>query len=106
MIRAMLVLFDIDGTLLLSRHAGRDCFLAAAQELFGAAFSPDDRLFPGGLDPFIWREMCARHGIHDGDVQPERFRATSRECRVSRRWLWTTEVPMALPRKRNGLVPE
>jgi phosphoglycolate phosphatase-like HAD superfamily hydrolase len=72
----MLVLFDIDGTLLLSRHAGRDCFHAAARELFGTDFQQDDRLFPGGLDPFIWRELCARHDIHDGETQPEAFRAT------------------------------
>ncbi|MHC4844847.1 MAG: HAD family hydrolase [Planctomycetota bacterium] len=72
----MLILFDIDGTLLLSRHAGRDCFHAAARELFGTDFAQDDMLFPGGLDPFIWRELCARHDIHDGDAQPERFRAT------------------------------
>lgn len=65
----MLLLFDIDGTLLLSRGAGAEAVLAACHELFGREFEVERRSFAGHLDPLIWRDLCARNGVDD----PERF---------------------------------
>jgi phosphoglycolate phosphatase-like HAD superfamily hydrolase len=74
----MLVLFDVDGTLLLSRGASLRCYRAAARELFGREMSSEGMQTAGGLDPLIWRALCANNGIHaqEADRQHERFRAT------------------------------
>ncbi|HTE05347.1 MAG TPA: HAD hydrolase-like protein [Planctomycetota bacterium] len=73
----MLILFDIDGTLLLSRGAGMQCFLEAGRELFAREFRRDGMNFGGGLDPLIWRELCALNGVSEADAreQHDRFRA-------------------------------
>jgi phosphoglycolate phosphatase len=71
----MLVLFDIDGTLLLSRGASMACFKAAGRELFARDFETDGVSFGGGLDPQLWRALCRRNGIEDAEAHHERFRA-------------------------------
>jgi phosphoglycolate phosphatase len=73
---AMLVLFDIDGTLLLSKGAGMQCFLQAGSELFAREFSREGLYFGGGLDPLIWRSLCALNGIPESAAaeQHDRFR--------------------------------
>jgi len=72
----MLVLFDIDGTLLLSHGAGMQCFLQAGSTLFAREFRHDGLRFGGGLDPLIWRALCAANGVTDEDAHShhERFR--------------------------------
>ena len=74
----MLVLFDVDGTLLLSRGASLRCYRAAARELFGREMSTQGMQTAGGLDPMIWRALCAVNGIDavDAAKHHERFRAT------------------------------
>jgi len=74
----MLVLFDVDGTLLLSRGASLRCYRAAAKELFGREMETDGMKTAGGLDPLIWRALCAVNGIDDERARREhdRFRAT------------------------------
>lgn len=59
-----LVLFDIDGTLLLSDGAGRRAIIRALREVYGAA-GPDDFHFDGKTDPQIVREMMRLAGLDD-----------------------------------------
>ncbi len=58
-----LLLFDIDGTILLTGGAGRRAVLEAGQGLFGAAFSVEGVSFGGALDPLIFRELLERNGV-------------------------------------------
>jgi phosphoglycolate phosphatase len=73
----MLILFDIDGTLLLSRGVGMQCFLDAGRGLFAREFRRDGMNFGGGLDPLIWRSLCALNGVSEADAREhhDRFRA-------------------------------
>lgn len=74
----MLVLFDVDGTLLLSKGASLRCYRAAAKELFGREMETDGMKTAGGLDPLIWLALCAVNGIDEERARREhgRFRAT------------------------------
>jgi phosphoglycolate phosphatase-like HAD superfamily hydrolase len=68
----MLILFDIDGTLLLTQKAGIKAMQTAAQELFGSHVSFDGVDFAGRLDPLIWKAAA-----HHNDLDPsehDRFR--------------------------------
>jgi phosphoglycolate phosphatase len=58
-----LVLFDIDGTLLLSDGAGKRALQRALREVFGST-GPTDYFFDGKTDPQIVRELM-RHDGHD-----------------------------------------
>ncbi|HZM00688.1 MAG TPA: HAD hydrolase-like protein [Planctomycetota bacterium] len=73
----MLVLFDVDGTLLLSRGASLRCYRAAARELFGREMNTEGMQTAGGLDPLIWRDLCAVNGIgaEEALARHEEFRA-------------------------------
>ena len=65
----MLVLFDIDGTLLKSQHAGVHAMLAAFHQLHpDRRFSFDGVDIAGRLDTLIYDEMTQRHGV-PGDAQ-------------------------------------
>lgn len=70
----MLVLFDIDGTLLLSRGASMECFRAAGHEVLGRELAVEGQNFGGGLDPLIWRELCRRNGVSDAAAHHAAFR--------------------------------
>lgn len=59
-----LVLFDIDGTLLLSDGAGRRAIMRALREVYGAT-GPDDYHFDGKTDPQIVRELMRFAGLED-----------------------------------------
>ena len=60
----MLVLFDIDGTLLKSQHAGVHAMLAAFHQLHpDRRFSFDGVDIAGRLDTLIYDEMTSRHGV-------------------------------------------
>ena len=69
-----LVLFDIDGTLLLSDGAGRRAIHRALVEVFGST-GPEDYHFDGKTDPQIVRELMrlAGHGDHHIDAQMSRL---------------------------------
>ena len=71
----MLVLLDIDGTLLLSRGASMQCFREAGRELLSREFETGGTNFSGGLDPLIWRTLCAHNGVGDADGHHAAFRA-------------------------------
>jgi phosphoglycolate phosphatase-like HAD superfamily hydrolase len=66
-----LILFDIDGTLLLPKGAGRVAMRLAAEEVFGAPVAIDDHHFGGKTD---WRnvlEIMASHGFEQELVEPK-----------------------------------
>jgi phosphoglycolate phosphatase-like HAD superfamily hydrolase len=70
-----LVLFDVDGTLMLSGGAGMRAMKAVAEELFGADFRWDGIVVSGHLDPLIFAEAAARNGLDDDPSHHERFRS-------------------------------
>lgn len=58
----MLILFDIDMTLLRTNGAGRVAMAAAGESLFGHSFSIDAVDFAGRLDPLILADLLTRNG--------------------------------------------
>lgn len=58
-----LVLFDIDGTLLLTRGHGLAAMLDVGRELFGPAFRSDGVDFAGRLDPLIIGDLFDLNGV-------------------------------------------
>ncbi|MBX3383091.1 MAG: HAD hydrolase-like protein [Phycisphaeraceae bacterium] len=61
----MLLLFDIDATLLSTRGAGVAAMREAASRRFGVEFSTQGIEFAGRLDPLIIGDMLRRHGVDD-----------------------------------------
>ncbi len=95
----MLVLFDIDGTLLLSQHAGVHGMHDAAHALYGEKFTFDGVEVAGRIDPQIWHDVARANGIDDPDVHHDRFRACYAE-HLARR-LETNNTVVLLP----GVAP-
>jgi phosphoglycolate phosphatase-like HAD superfamily hydrolase len=93
----MLVLFDIDGTLLLSHGASLRCYRLAAAELFGRELLAEGMRTAGGLDPLIWRAFCGLNGIppHEAEARHDTFRAAY--ARILERELSAGGVAYALP---------
>lgn len=81
----MLVLFDIDGTLITSRLEDNDggsrdgvgtaSMIEAGRNLYGPAFTLDGIEIAGRLDLLIWRDAARKYGIHIQEAEHERFRA-------------------------------
>jgi len=69
-----LLLFDIDGTLLLTGGAGMRAMAAAGTKLFGIPFQLDGYNPDGMLDPIIYRDLTARYNIPDAPRHHEAFR--------------------------------
>jgi len=65
-----LVLFDIDGTLLLTKGAGRRAIHRALREVFGSV-GPADYHFGGKTDPQIVRELMRLEGHEDECIDRE-----------------------------------
>ena len=72
-----LVLFDIDGTLLLSDGAGRRAIHRALREVFGAV-GPSDYHFGGKTDPQIVRELMRLEGHGDERIDRDMQRLLAR----------------------------
>lgn len=64
----MLVLFDIDGTLLVTKRSGIEAMRRAGADLFGEGFTADGVDFSGRLDPVIIAQLLARN---DREATPE-----------------------------------
>jgi phosphoglycolate phosphatase len=62
-----LVLFDIDGTILLTDGAGKRAIHRALREVFGST-GPDDHNFGGKTDPQIVRELMRIEGHEDPHI--------------------------------------
>ncbi|MCK6448419.1 MAG: HAD hydrolase-like protein [Planctomycetes bacterium] len=69
-----LVLFDLDGTLLLTRRAGWEAMLEACEAVFGRRFRHERTRIDGNLDPLIWRGLCAENDVQEPETHHERFR--------------------------------
>jgi phosphoglycolate phosphatase-like HAD superfamily hydrolase len=71
----VLLLFDIDGTLLLTDGAGLRAFDHVGRTLFGAHFSWDGIMTAGGLDPVLFAEAAVANGLDDDPAHHDRFQA-------------------------------
>lgn len=92
-----LVLFDIDGTLLLTAGAGRRAIREAVAELVGEA--DFDRVrFDGKTDPQIIVELLEMAG-HDDPREPERL------GRIARHYLGMLRQELARPTTVTTLMP-
>lgn len=72
----MLVLFDIDGTLLISLRAGVGAMQTALRELHGVDISFDGVEIHGRLDTLIWRDLANRYGLPAHEEAHQTFRST------------------------------
>jgi phosphoglycolate phosphatase len=69
---AMLILFDIDMTLITTEGSGRRAMVSAGRAMFGPGFSAEGIPTGGRLDPLIIADMFGRAGIKP---TPDRVRA-------------------------------
>jgi phosphoglycolate phosphatase len=70
-----LVLFDVDGTLLLTGGAGMRAMHRAAVSVFGEGFSWEGVVVSGHLDPLIFAEAARRNGFEPDPERHAAFRA-------------------------------
>ena len=70
----MLILFDIDGTILNSEGVGIRSIEQAAGQIFGKSCSLDGIQVGGRLDPLIWEDVCEKYGKENSEVLHEKFR--------------------------------
>ncbi|MBT8485388.1 MAG: HAD hydrolase-like protein [Phycisphaerales bacterium] len=71
----MLILFDIDGTLLLTDGAGLRAMADAGHAMRGAPFALDGVTYAGRLDTLIWDDVARLNGIDDPAERHAEFRA-------------------------------
>jgi phosphoglycolate phosphatase len=69
-----LLLFDIDGTLIIGYGAGTRAMTRAGRAICGDAFSLEGMRIGGSLDPLIYSEAARRMGIEDPDPMHDAFR--------------------------------
>ncbi len=82
---AMLLLFDVDGTLLLSSGQGAKAMQEAGREVLGPTFSLSNVTFAGRLDPIIFRDGLKASGLHDGfESRHDAFRVAYAESLTRR----------------------
>jgi phosphoglycolate phosphatase len=72
-----LILFDIDGTVLLSDGAGKRAVLRAMKEVYGST-GPEGHRFDGKTDPQIVRELQRLEGHDDDHIDAHLPRAIGR----------------------------
>ncbi len=70
----MLLLFDIDGTLLITRRGGILAMEEAGRELFAPSFTVQGVEFAGRLDPLISHDVLARNDIARTQKNLDAFR--------------------------------
>jgi phosphoglycolate phosphatase-like HAD superfamily hydrolase len=72
----LLILFDIDMTLITTSGTGMKAMADAGRELLGERFSSTDGIqFAGRLDPLIIADIYKRHGVEDAPERHREFRA-------------------------------
>ena len=91
-----LILFDIDGTLILSGGAGKRALNRAFHELFGVAEGFDGVPVAGRTDRLIFEDALSRTGITIESAQRERFYT---------RYYDLLEEEILNPGPRKGLMP-
>jgi phosphoglycolate phosphatase-like HAD superfamily hydrolase len=72
----VLILFDIDMTLLTSGGSGMKSIVEAGQELFGGGFNAEGVSFAGSLDPVIFSQILRNNGQPDSPDQHKALRRT------------------------------
>ncbi len=77
-----LVLFDIDGTLVMSGRIGSRAVARAFLDQFGVADATAGFFFDGKTDPLIFRELLERHGLGARNTSAERTRFFRRYLQV------------------------
>ena len=95
-----LVLFDIDGTVLLSDGAGKRAVHRALAEVYGSS-GPSDYRFDGKTDPQIVRELLRSDGHADEHIDDHMPRALHRYVEVLAEEL---DSPRHTPRALPGVV--
>ena len=70
-----LLLFDIDGTLMITKGAGSRCLRRAGRKVFGDGFAWTD-ITVGTLDPQIFAQLAEHNGIGNAADHFTRFRDT------------------------------
>lgn len=70
----MLLLFDIDLTLLTTNGAGMQAMAAAGRDLHGPSFTADGVAFAGRLDPLIIDDLLRTHGVEPTPARAAAFR--------------------------------
>ncbi len=91
----MLILFDVDGTLLLSSHQGARAMQEAGKRVVGEHFTLEGVEFAGRLDPLIWADGMRRSGERLDAPVHDAFRAAYGEALARR--LEPAGVAYALP---------
>jgi phosphoglycolate phosphatase-like HAD superfamily hydrolase len=72
----MLILFDIDMTLLSSNHIGITCLRDAGRSLYKPDFTIEGIVFGGGIDPIIIRDMLILNKIDPNQANIDAMRST------------------------------
>ena len=72
----MLVLFDIDGTMLSSEGVGVRSMEEVGEVLYGKRFSLKGIPIGGRLDPLIWNDICLKYGISNPESRHDEFKST------------------------------
>ncbi|MBL4698770.1 MAG: HAD hydrolase-like protein [Phycisphaerales bacterium] len=72
----MLILFDIDMTLVKSNHIGVTCLRDAGRELFDPGFTVEGIVFGGGIDPVIVADMLVLNRIEPTETNVRAMRST------------------------------
>lgn len=75
----MLILFDVDATLLTTSRAGIAAMGHAGRALFGPSFSEHTVEYAGRLDPLIIVDLLRAHGVEPSPAEVTRFRAGYRD---------------------------
>ncbi|MCX5885885.1 MAG: HAD family hydrolase [Proteobacteria bacterium] len=75
-----LVLFDIDGTLMLLDNVANNAFSAMAKELFGVEASIFDVRCSGKTDSLILEEVLLAKGIDEREIEAKKKLAFERYC--------------------------
>jgi phosphoglycolate phosphatase len=91
-----LILFDIDGTLVLTGGAGGRAMSRAFEELFGVADGLRGVQMAGRTDPWILAEAAVAHGIPPDSQQLTRFREV---------YLRHLAAELDKPGARKGVMP-
>ena len=75
----MLVLFDIDGTMLSSEGVGVRSIEETCEKMFGKPCSLEGIPVGGRLDPLIWNDVCEKYEIETSQELHDAFRASYTE---------------------------
>lgn len=96
MVGVKLILFDIDGTLMLGHGAGTRAMTRAGKAICGDAFDLNGIMIGGGLDPVLFAQAAARMGI----AAPVQLQAAFRD-----RYLAELQLELATAARKAHLLP-